>query len=132
MNATNYLLQILDGLMGAALTHTVIVTLFWIASLGVSIDELFVIWLLWLPVPTVLGLLAGILTSISCRSRCRLWAGLLAAFGVLCAMANIGAYTGSLDNRTELLLFVTLSGAVIEVISWGLFVLGSKVLNRVW
>ena len=118
MGARAYFSHMLFGLLGAIVIHTLVQTLLWTFSLGRTLDDYLPIWFIWLPMPVLLGIFAGVIVSIVCRSQCPMWAFVLAAIGMISAMVSIAfGADGRADNSIISSIWrPVLSGATVELV----------------
>ena len=121
-----YFIPALYGVAGAILANTLIILLLLLLSLGTTVADIAMIWLITLPVPLVLGVLAGVLT------RSNGWAFILAIMGIIGGTLSIAFWLDTLYIETWLSLLIrVIGGAIVELMLVGIAALGRYLWNSI-
>lgn len=132
MSIEKLLSNIVAGIIGATIIHSLVQMLLWAVSFGPTFIDYLLIWLILLPIPLVLGVVAGILTTIQCRASRNTWAFSLAMLGMIGAMVSVafGPDDFGVDTWSSLLIPM-LSGAISELVIVGFATLGASILKKI-
>lgn len=132
MSIKKFLTNIVAGIIGATIIHSLVQMLLWAVSFGPTFTDYLLIWLILLPIPLVLGVVAGILTTFQCRANRNTWAFSLAMLGMIGAMVSVafGPDDFGVDSWSSLLIPM-LSGAISELVLVGFATLGASLLRKI-
>ena len=131
MSIKNLLSNTIAGIAGATIIHSLVQMLLWIVSFGPTFADNLSIWLILLPIPLVLGIVASIFTTIWCRTSCNTWTFIVAVLGMIGAMVSVAFVRA--DSDVEIwgsFLTPIMGGVISELVITGLSILGAYLLKR--